>query len=129
VGTVVGWQAALSMMGLPTETFFLMMSRMMWFRDVVGLLGKGVLYGALPAAICCYEGLHSGHHSNERAPHGAAGSQRELGHAPVPPWAAPMFRATCLSFVVILIVNSSWFILVYHAVPYYGPTLLSPPGP
>ena len=40
VGTVVGWQASISMMGLPTETFFLMMVRMVWFRDVVGLAIK-----------------------------------------------------------------------------------------
>jgi hypothetical protein len=23
----------------------------------------------------------------------------------------------------------SWFVLVYHAVPFYGPTLLKPPSP
>ncbi len=57
VGTVVGWQASQSMMGLPTETFFMMMLKMMWFRDVVGLVVKGLFFGAVPAAICCYEGL------------------------------------------------------------------------
>ena len=57
VGTFVGWQASQSMMGLPTETFFMMLVKMMWFRDVVGLVVKGLLFGALPAAICCYEGL------------------------------------------------------------------------
>ena len=55
VGTVVGWRASSSMMGLPTETFFLMMVRMVWLRDVVGLIVKGLLFGALPAAICCHE--------------------------------------------------------------------------
>jgi hypothetical protein len=25
--------------------------------------------------------------------------------------------------------NMSWFVLVYHAVPFYGPTLLTPQGP
>ncbi len=43
VGTVVGWQASQSMMGLPTETFFMMMLKMMWFRDVVGLVVKGLV--------------------------------------------------------------------------------------
>ena len=62
VGTVVGWQASQSMMGLPTATFFMMMLKMMWFRDVVGLVVKGLLFGALPATICCYEGLgHRGY--------------------------------------------------------------------
>ena len=50
VGTLVGWQASQSMMGLPTETFFMMMAKMMWFRDVVGLVVKGLFFGAVPAA-------------------------------------------------------------------------------
>ncbi len=57
VGTVVGWKASESLMGLSTEMFFMMMLKMMWFRDVLGLIVKGILFGALPAAICCYEGL------------------------------------------------------------------------
>src|SRR5262249_39790761 len=113
VGTVGGWQASRSMMGLPTETFFLMMSRMMWFRDVVGLLGKGVLYGALPAAICCHEGFRSGSQDHEPGERGAPIKRFAPGHGAIPPWTMPMFRAACLSFVVILIVNTSWFILVY----------------
>ena len=60
VGTLVGWQASESMMGLPTEMFFMMMLKMMWFRDVVGLIVKGLLFGLLPAAICCYEALRRG---------------------------------------------------------------------
>ena len=44
-----------------------------------------------------------------------------------PPCSVPVFRAACLSMVAILIMNSSWFILVYHAVPFYGPTLLPQP--
>ncbi len=58
VGTVVGWKASESLMGLSTEMFFMMMLKMMWFRDVLGLVVKGVLFGALPAAICCFEGLY-----------------------------------------------------------------------
>ena len=44
------------------------------------------------------------------------------------PLAVPVLRAACLGIVAILIVNASWFMLVYHAVPFYGPTLLKPPG-
>jgi phospholipid/cholesterol/gamma-HCH transport system permease protein len=122
VGTLVGWQAAMAMMGLPTETFFLMMVRMLWFRDVVGLAIKGLLFGMLPAAICCYEGLRSAGIEDVAAagPHQADAG----GHLVI-----PVFRATCLGIVAILIVNLSWFMLVYHAVPFYGPTLLKPPSP
>ena len=127
VGTLVGWQASQSMMGLPTETFFMMLVKMMWFRDVVGLIVKGLLFGAVPAAICCYEGLGPGAFEDEVAEAGFSPSHP--GHGVVLPFSTPVFRATCLSFVAILIANSSWFMLVYHAVPFYGPTLLAPPGP
>ena len=127
VGTLVGWQASMAMMGLPSETFFLMMVRMMWFRDVVGLIIKGLLFGTLPAAICCYEGLHEAVRDGQTAP-GAAGAGTLPGDAGALPLATPVFRATCLGIVTILISNLSWFILVYHAVPFYGPTLLKPPA-
>ena len=124
VGTLVGWQASQSMMGLSTEMFFMMMLKMMWFRDVMGLVAKGVLFGALSAAICCFEGLC--HHAIEKD-----GDDAEHGpyptHGLAPPWSVPIFRAACLSMVAILIMNSSWFMLVYHAVPFYGPTLLPQP--
>ena len=35
------------MMGVPTATFFMMMIKMMWFRDVVGLVVKGLVFGAI----------------------------------------------------------------------------------
>ena len=57
VGTVVGWKASESLMGLSTEMYFMMMLKMMWYRDVLGLVFKGIIFGALPAAICCFEGL------------------------------------------------------------------------
>jgi phospholipid/cholesterol/gamma-HCH transport system permease protein len=126
VGTVVGWQASQSMMGVPTATFFMMMMKMMWFRDVVGLVVKGMLFGALPATICCYEGLGPG--ACEDEPAGDSISPSHPAHGLAPPWYKPVFRAVCLSFIAILIMNSSWFMLVYHAVPFYGPTLLAPPG-
>jgi phospholipid/cholesterol/gamma-HCH transport system permease protein len=121
VGTLVGWQASESMMGLPTETFFLMMVRMVWFRDVVGLIVKGLIFGALAASICCFEAFREA----------ARPSEVDAGdvptHAAGMPLATPILRATCLGIVAILIVNMSWFMLVYHAVPFYGPTLLKPP--
>jgi phospholipid/cholesterol/gamma-HCH transport system permease protein len=124
VGIVVGWKASESLMGLSTEMFFMMMLKMMWFRDVLGLVVKGILFGALPAAICCFEGLNhracgDGGHARDAGP--------QLSHALALPSSVPVFRAACLSMVAILVMNSSWFMLVYHAVPFYGPTLLPQP--
>ena len=124
VGTVVGWQSAVSMMGLPSKTFFMMMLKMMWFRDVVGLVIKGILFGLVPAAICCHEALRRGFREPDpcldpATLHADAGA----------PLATPVFRATFLGVLSILIVSMSWFMLVYHAVPFYGPTLLKPPSP
>jgi phospholipid/cholesterol/gamma-HCH transport system permease protein len=126
VGTVVGWQASQSMMGVPTATFFMMMIKMMWFRDIVGLVFKGLMFGALPATICCYEGLVTRETEDEPAGEGISASHPAHGLAP--PWYNSVFRAACLSFMAILFMSSSWFVLVYHAVPFYGPTLLAPPG-
>ena len=125
VGTLVGWQASESMMGLPTETFFMMMLKMIWFRDVVGLVVKGLLFGLLPAAICCHEALRAGFREAELA------RRRAALHADAggPAGDARSSGPTCLGIVAILIVNTSWFMLVYHAVPFYGPTLLEPPAP
>ena len=124
VGIVVGWKASESLMGLSTEMFFMMMLKMMWFRDVLGLVVKGILFGALPAAICCFEGLsdrasEDGGHARTRVAYAS--------HGLAPPSSVPVFRAACLSMVAILVMNSSWFMLVYHAVPFYGPTLLPQP--
>jgi phospholipid/cholesterol/gamma-HCH transport system permease protein len=122
VGTLVGWRASQSMMGISTDMFFLMMGKMMWLRDVVSLLVKGLLYGGLPGAICCYEGLRR--EEPPRANWLTAPLHPSCGMAPSLTFA--VFRAVLLSFVVILVVNASWFILVYHAVPFCGPTLLTP---
>ena len=127
VGTLVGWQASQSMMGLSTGTFFMMMAKMMWFRDVVGLVVKGLFFGALPALVCCYEGLGPG--ASDHEPASESISDSHPGHGLAPPWSTSVFRAACLSFAAILVLSSSWFILVYHAVPFYGPTLLTPQGP
>src|SRR5262249_43749301 len=91
VGTLVGWQASTAMMGLPTETFFLMLTRMLWFRDVVGLIVKGLLFGVLAGAICCFEGFYNaiGDGSDpECSPRAAQAAESRL------PLAGPILRAT-----------------------------------
>ena len=57
VGTLVGWQSSQSLMGLPSEMFFMMFVRMIWYRDVVGVLVKGTLFGFFTAGLACSEGL------------------------------------------------------------------------
>jgi phospholipid/cholesterol/gamma-HCH transport system permease protein len=109
VGTVVGWQVAQSMMGVTTHSFFLMFWDMLWWRDVVGLAVKGVGFGLAAGLFACHEGL--------RDPHG------EWPEA-VP---AATCRAACLAALAILVINSSWFLLAYHAGPMFGPTLMTPP--
>ncbi len=125
VGTVVGWQAAGALMGLPSDMYFLMFCRMIWFRDVIGMIVKGLLFGFVPAAICCFEALR-----------GASIAASEITCRPssgncsgASEMAAPIVRAACLSMISILLLNMTWFMLVYHAVPIYGPSLLQPPTP
>jgi phospholipid/cholesterol/gamma-HCH transport system permease protein len=123
VGTVVGWQCADSMLGMMPSTFFLMFLRMIWYRDVIGLLVKGVAFGFLIGLIACFEGVRT-------AQEFAGGSTEEAdSEEAIKRIARSIIRSTCLSMIAILIANSSWFILAYHAVPVWGPTLLKPPGP
>jgi phospholipid/cholesterol/gamma-HCH transport system permease protein len=125
VGTVVGWQCADTMMGLSYETFFMMFYQMIWFRDILGVVFKGVLFGLFPAVICCYEGLMQAERVQQ--PDADAGPAVIRSHAHL--YGGPIVRAACLSMVSILLVNMTWFLLVYHAVPVFGPSLLNPPAP
>jgi phospholipid/cholesterol/gamma-HCH transport system permease protein len=112
VGTLVGWQVSQTMLGVSTHGFFSMMWEMLWLRDVTGLVVKGVLYSILTALFACYEGLRS------TAP--------GLARADTVAWA--VFRAVVLATIAILVVNSGWFLVFYHAGPAFGPTLLAPKG-
>ncbi len=125
VGTVVGWQAAGSLMGLPSDMYFLMFCRMIWFRDVVGMIVKGLLFGLVPAAICCFEALRAARLIDGGSSGGTASAECA---APLD-LSAPIVRAACLSMMSILLMNMTWFMLIYHAVPVYGPSLLQPPTP
>jgi phospholipid/cholesterol/gamma-HCH transport system permease protein len=125
VGTVVGWQAAGTLMGLPSDMYFLMFYRMIWFRDVIGLIVKGLLFGLVPAAICCFEALRAVRISEDESSGGTASGTCAASMD----LAVPIVRAACLSMMSILLLNMTWFMLVYHAVPVYGPSLLQPPTP
>jgi phospholipid/cholesterol/gamma-HCH transport system permease protein len=125
VGTVIGWQSAGSLLGLPSEMYFMMFYQMVWFRDVVGMIVKGSLFGLIIATVCCFEGLRGGRHSDaEPAGENAHRDVLEAGNSNT-----AIVRAASLSMAAILLANMTWFMLVYHAVPVYGPSLLAPPGP
>jgi phospholipid/cholesterol/gamma-HCH transport system permease protein len=122
VGTVVGWKVAQTMLGVSTHGYFSMMIEMLWLRDVVGLVAKGVLYGLFAALCACHEGL--------RPPPDPA-PDTQARRAPASDFdvvARAAFRAACLASVAILVINSGWFLLFYHAGPAFGPTLLEPQG-
>jgi phospholipid/cholesterol/gamma-HCH transport system permease protein len=110
VGTLVGWQVSQAVLGVSTHAFFSMMWEMLWLRDITGLIIKGGVYTGLAALFGCHEGLR--------------------GPAEPDPEAVPMavYRAICLAAVAILAINSGWFLLVYHAGPAFGPTLMAPQG-
>ncbi len=110
VGLVVGWKVGQTMVGVSTFSYFLMFWDMLWLRDVVGLLIKGILYGLFAGIFSCHEGLLG---SNDD------GFERV---------AASACRGACLAIVAILVVNSGWFLLVYHAGAPFGPTLMASPA-
>jgi phospholipid/cholesterol/gamma-HCH transport system permease protein len=110
VGTVVGWRVAEGLMGVSTHSFFAMFWEMLWPLDVVGLAVKGISFGAVSALLAGHEGLR-------RAP---GGDYRDVSRAAC--------RAACLSGLAILVINSGWFLVLYHAGPAFGPTLLTPPA-
>ncbi|MDG3004733.1 ABC transporter permease [Paludisphaera mucosa] len=116
VGTVVGWKSSEALMGLSTDMYFLMLVRMLWYRDVVGVLVKGVLFGLVTSAFACAEGLR------DLEPEADAGDEAVATMSSV-------VRASCLAMAAILLLNMTWFLFVYHAVPVYGPSLLQPPTP
>jgi phospholipid/cholesterol/gamma-HCH transport system permease protein len=125
VGHAVGWQVAGSLMGLPSHVYFQMFYRMIWFRDIVGMIVKGIFFGVFTAAICCFEGLCVTRRAAATA--AGAGEIRPQGGSGAGDLTGPVVRAACLSMIAILLMNMTWFLLVYHAVPVYGPSLLQPP--
>src|SRR5205085_1743752 len=102
-------QVAQTLLGVSTHAFFTMFLDMLWLRDVAGLAFKGAAFALFAALFACHEGLRG---SREGAPE------------PVPTAAC---RAACFSAAAILALNSGWFLLVYHAGPAFGPTLMEPP--
>jgi phospholipid/cholesterol/gamma-HCH transport system permease protein len=107
VGIVVGCLVAEFMLGVPVPLFFAKFYEMLWVRDVVGVVLKGAAFLGIGALVACFEGLRSRTDDTD-------------------PVLAP-FRAACVSALLILLVNNTWFTLVYLAGPPFGPTVLAPP--
>ena len=114
VGVVVGWLVGRSMMGVADPQFFDLFLEMLWARDIVGLVVKGSAFGALAAILACHEGIRPPRRGE------APGGMTAISRAAC--------RAAALSCLAILGFNAGWFLLLYHAGPAFGPTLLMPPG-
>ena len=111
VGTVVGFLVGQAIMGVTVPAFFDLFLEMLWTRDIIGLVVKGVAFGGVAALLACHEGLSRpvDAHDDPEAIYSAA------------------CRAASLACLAILVLNSGWFLLVYHGGPAFGPTVLSPP--
>lgn len=110
VGVGVGSVVAAAMLGLPAPLFFAKALEMLWVRDVWGVVAKGMAFSAVAASLACHEGLRPDADASPAAVRVSA------------------YRAACLSSVSILMMNNAWFLLVYHAGPAFGPTVLLTPG-
>ena len=110
VGIGVGYAVAAGMLNVRGAAFWDMFFQMLWARDVVGVILKGMAFGLVVAWFPCFEGLR-----HREGPDIAVDT----------PFAA--VRAACLGCCAVLLGNSSWFLLFYHAGPAFGPTLMTPP--
>ncbi len=111
VGIAVGYSVAAGLLNVRGAAFWDMFFQMLWARDVSGVVLKGMLYGLLVSWFACYEGLR----------HGEGPAANRLDTPGI------ALRAACLGSCAVLLGNSSWFLLFYHAGPAFGPTLLTPP--
>ena len=114
VGVVIGWLVGRSMMGVTEPMFFDLFLEMLWARDIIGLVVKGAAFGGMAALLACHEGVRPPR--RWETPGGMTAVSRAA------------CRAAGLACVAILAFNGGWFLLLYHAGPAFGPTLLLPPG-
>lgn len=95
-------------LGVQYSDFFEHGWGMIWLRDVLGIPGKGMLFGGIAALFASLEGLRLD--TDE-------------------PTSARCYRACLGATFALLFLNTSWFLLVYKAGPAFGPTVLTPPIP
>ncbi len=114
IGTAVGWSVSMSLLGVTTDGYFSYFFEMMWFRDATGLVAKGALYGGIASLMACYEGVH--------CPEPTADASADFERV-----ARLGCRAFVLATMMILMINSGWFLVHYHAGTGLGPTVLPSP--
>ncbi len=111
VGIAVGYGVAAGLLNVRGPAFWDMFFQMLWVRDVAGVILKGMGFGLVVSWFACFEGLR----------HGEGPAANPLDTPGI------ALRAACLGTCAVLLGNSSWFLLFYHAGPAFGPTLLAPP--
>lgn len=111
VGIAVGYFVAAGLLNVRGPAFWDMFFQMLWVRDVAGVILKGMAFGLAVSWFACFEGLR----------HGEGPAVNPLDTPGI------ALRAACLGTCAVLLGNSSWFLLFYHAGPAFGPTLMSPP--
>jgi ABC-type transporter Mla maintaining outer membrane lipid asymmetry permease subunit MlaE len=98
VGTLLGLLVARSMLGQSSAIFLIKIAEMLQPVDVVGLIVKGMAFAGSSALIATFEGLRP-----------------ESRGGPNP------YRAVLRSIVAILLLNFTWFNLVYLTGDPFGP--------
>ena len=111
VGIAVGYSVAAGLLNVRGAAFWDMFFQMLWARDVSGIVLKGFLFGLLVSWFACYEGLH----------HGEGPAVNRLDTPGL------ALRAAVLGTCAVLLGNSAWFLLLYHAGPAFGPTAAGAP--
>ena len=125
VGTIVGWRVARDLMGVSTNSFFHMFTEMMWPRDVVGVVLKGMAFAFFSALFAVKEGLRNSDAAFDLGR--PARLDIAVAEADFHARGVHACRAACFGLLSILVINSAWFMLFYHATA-FGPTLLKTPG-
>ncbi len=114
VGVIAGWVVGRKMMGVTEPMFFDPLLEMLWARDIIGLVFKGMIFAGGGAVIACHEAIRP---TRADEPPGQMAAVSRCA-----------CRAALLGSVALTGVNAAWFMFVYHAGPAFGPTLLMPPG-
>lgn len=105
VGTLLGLAVARSMLGQSPAIFLIKIAEMLQPVDVAGLLIKGMAFAGSAALIATYEGLRPESQGGPNA-----------------------YRAVLRSVLAVLILNFTWFNLVYLTGDPFGPNVAASAG-
>lgn len=105
VGSTIGLLVARSMLGQSPAIFLAKVAEMLQPIDVIGIVIKGAAFPASAALISTYEGLRP---------------ESQGGSSP--------YRAALRSIVAVLLLNFTWFNMVYLAGDPFGPDVVASAG-